>query len=75
MDVYLVPVGPQRYELYCEIPDEPEGAQPGEPQGFFRRLFHPLMKLLFNPAPLITALQTQTRINRDAAARAADGEE
>ena len=24
MDVYLVPVGPQRYELYCEIPDEPE---------------------------------------------------
>jgi hypothetical protein len=40
MDVYLVPVGPQRYELYCEIPDEPEDAQPDEPKGFFRRLFH-----------------------------------
>jgi len=39
---------------------------------FFRRLFNPLMKLLFNPAPLIAALQTQTRINRDAATRAAD---
>jgi hypothetical protein len=37
---------------------------------FFRRLLNPLMKLLFNPAPLIAALQTQTRINRDAAARA-----
>ena len=39
---------------------------------FFRRLLNPLMKLLFNPAPLIAALQTQTRINRDAAARAAE---
>jgi len=39
---------------------------------FFRRLFNPLMKLLFNPAPLITALQTQTRINRNAADRAAE---
>jgi len=39
---------------------------------FFRRLLNPLMKLLFNPAPLIAALQAQTRINRDAAARAAE---
>jgi hypothetical protein len=39
---------------------------------FFRRLFNPLMKLLFNPAPLIAALQAQTRVNRDAAARAAE---
>ena len=39
---------------------------------FFRRLLNPLMKLLFNPAPLIAALQTQTRINRDAATRAAE---
>jgi len=30
------------------------------------------MKLLFNPAPLVAALQAQTRINRDAAARAAE---
>jgi hypothetical protein len=39
---------------------------------FFRRLFNPLMKLLFNPAPLVAALQAQTRINKDAAARAAE---
>jgi hypothetical protein len=25
MDVYLVPVGTDRYELYCEVPDEPVG--------------------------------------------------
>ena len=39
---------------------------------FFRRLLNPLMKLLFNPAPLVAALQAQTRVNRDAAARAAE---
>jgi hypothetical protein len=38
MDVYLVPVGPQRYELYCEIPDEPEDEEADAPKGFFRRL-------------------------------------
>jgi hypothetical protein len=40
MDVYLVPVGLQRYELYCEIPDEPEDLESDEPRGFFRRLYH-----------------------------------
>lgn len=40
MDVFLVPVAPDRYELYCEEPDEPEppaddaAARPG----FFRRM-------------------------------------
>ena len=41
MDVYLVPVGEERYEPYCEIPDDDveEGvAEP--PEGFFRRLVH-----------------------------------
>jgi hypothetical protein len=40
MDVFLVPVAPDRYELYCEEPDEPETpAQEGTPQpGFFRRM-------------------------------------
>jgi hypothetical protein len=39
MEVFLVPVGPDRYELYCEVPDEP--AVPLDeppPQGFFRRM-------------------------------------
>ena len=38
MDVYLLPVGPERYELYCEIPDEPETEEGEAPTGFFRRL-------------------------------------
>ena len=38
MDVYLVPVGVERYELYCEVPDEPEEAEDEASLGFFRRL-------------------------------------
>jgi hypothetical protein len=39
MDVYLVPVGPDRHELYCEVPDEPEGDEgPEPPKGGIRRL-------------------------------------
>jgi|SRR3954463_2935294 hypothetical protein len=41
MDVFLVPVAPDRYELYCEEPDEPapvEGSEP--PQGIVRRVVH-----------------------------------
>jgi hypothetical protein len=26
MDVFLIPVGPERYQLYCEVPDEPAEA-------------------------------------------------
>ncbi|MEO8520948.1 MAG: hypothetical protein ABI603_06270 [Acidobacteriota bacterium] len=37
MDVYLVPVGPDRYELYCEVPDEPADEAP-PPDGFVGRL-------------------------------------
>ena len=29
MDVYLVPVGPDRHELYCEVPDEPDADERG----------------------------------------------
>ena len=40
MNVYLVPVGADRHELYCEVPDEPEmddGIEAGEPvEGLFR---------------------------------------
>jgi len=39
MDVYLVPVGLDRHELYCEVPDEPEDStNKVPPRGFFRRL-------------------------------------
>ena len=38
MDVYLVPIAPDRYELYCEVPDEPEEAAEERPSGFLRRM-------------------------------------
>ena len=41
MDVYIVPVGPDKHELYCEVPDEPAEDQDPETgqaeRGFFRR--------------------------------------
>jgi len=47
MDVYLVPVAADRYELYCEVPDEPESpeAPPGS-RGYFHRMrvrFHEMI--------------------------------
>jgi hypothetical protein len=40
MDVFLVPVAPDRYELYCEEPDEPESpaADDAAAPGLFRRM-------------------------------------
>jgi hypothetical protein len=40
MDVYLVPIGRERYELYCEVPDEPEEPADVPPEGFIRRIRH-----------------------------------
>lgn len=39
MEVFLIPVGADRYELYCEVPDEdPSGVAPDHDRGFFRGL-------------------------------------
>jgi hypothetical protein len=38
MDVYLVPTGPELYELYCESPEEPPVPHPGSSSGLFRKL-------------------------------------
>ena len=38
MDVYLVPIGRERYELYCEVPDEPDEPVGDAPEGFVRRM-------------------------------------
>jgi hypothetical protein len=46
MEVYLVPVGPQRYELYCEIPDDPDDEEGEAPTGFFRRLVHRFREMI-----------------------------
>jgi hypothetical protein len=40
MEVFLIPVGSDRYELYCEVPDDDPAEAPEEPRGFFKRLVH-----------------------------------
>ena len=40
MEVFLIPVGSDRYELYCEVPDEDPVDAPEVPRGFFRGLLH-----------------------------------
>jgi hypothetical protein len=40
MDVYLVPIGGDRYELYCEAADEPHEVGQEPSGGFFHRLMH-----------------------------------
>jgi hypothetical protein len=39
MQVYLVPVGAERYELYCEVQDA-DPAEEAAPRGFVRRTVH-----------------------------------
>lgn len=65
--VVEVPSGPEAPSFQFEedtIYETPRGLLRS-----LRRLFNPLLKLLFNPEPLIGALNTQTRINAAAAAR------
>ena len=40
MEVFLVPVAAARYELYCEVPDEPEAPASEPPNGFIKRMVH-----------------------------------
>ena len=41
MDVFVIPIGRDRYELYCEMTGEPEGEEPGlPPAGIIGKLRH-----------------------------------
>jgi hypothetical protein len=46
MDVYLLPVGPSRYELYCEVADEAGEAVDPATQGVVRRLVHRFQQMI-----------------------------
>ena len=47
MDVYLVPVGADRYELYCEVSDEPDhGGAVERSRGFVRRMIHRFQEMI-----------------------------
>jgi hypothetical protein len=38
MEVFLIPVGADRYELYCEVPEDDPVSDPEAPRGVFKRL-------------------------------------
>jgi len=59
MDVYLVPIGRDRYELYCEVPDDAEPPMDDAPAGFVAR-----MKLRFR-AMLAEAERERHRTHAD----------
>jgi hypothetical protein len=40
VDVYVVPIGPDRYELYCEVAIDPEQIEEPPASGLFARLKH-----------------------------------
>jgi K+-H+ exchange-related protein len=46
MDVFLIPVGPDRYELYCETPDEDPSAASDHDRGFFSGLVRRFREML-----------------------------
>jgi hypothetical protein len=46
MDVYLVPLSAERYELYCEVPDEPNEPGADPPQGVLQRVRQRLRQIL-----------------------------
>jgi len=46
MDVFLVPVGSERHELYCEVPDDPQPSEAAPARGFLTRLVHRFREML-----------------------------
>ncbi len=46
MDVYLVPTGPERFELYCESAEDPPVPNPEASSGLFRRLHERFSRML-----------------------------
>jgi hypothetical protein len=46
MDVFVVPVGPEKYELYCETSSEGEAPQEAQPQGLLGKLRHRFSAML-----------------------------
>ena len=68
-DVYLVPVGAARHELYCEVPDEIEGEQQpvtdaAEAPGFFRGLMDPIYRFFRGLRDQFNAMLAEAERNR-----------
>jgi Mitochondrial K+-H+ exchange-related len=82
MDVYLVPVGPERHELYCEVPDEPDADEAVEaanelPRGVFRRMtawprgFFRRLRVRFRE--MLAEAERERRLGRAGVGEPADG--
>ena len=69
-----VPVDPAASSAAQSYPFD-EASLYDSPNGllrFLRKLFHPLLRMLFNPTPIAQALALQSRLNTDIAQREAD---
>lgn len=66
MDVYLVPTGPDRCELYCEAPEEPPTPpEPGESRGLFRRIHRVFSQVLVAVEREYERERQRVRTNRE----------
>jgi hypothetical protein len=46
MDVYVIPIGRERYELYCEVADDPDAPDEPPPSGTIGKLRHRFRAML-----------------------------
>jgi hypothetical protein len=61
MDVYLVPVGPDRHELYCEVPDEAPDEKESDETGQPPRDFLGRMRTRFSPRSFFKRMRARFR--------------
>lgn len=64
MDVFLVPIGEDRYELYCEVPDEPIEAETRSAGGPFRFVHDWLHRLRVTFHRMIAEAERERRLAR-----------
>jgi hypothetical protein len=64
VDVFLVPVGEDRYELYCEVPDEPIEADAGSAGGSFRSVRNLARRLRATFHHMVAEAERERRLPR-----------
>jgi hypothetical protein len=64
VDVFLVPIGEDRYELYCEVSDEPIEADSGSAGGAFRFLHNAVQRLRAAFHHMVAEAERERRLAR-----------